>query len=746
MQWNKRKQSGLAFTYMIAGAAALGVLALAAFAIAGALARPSAAVDKLQGSRTILANAVLAIARSVSSDTDSTPLPPMGTVQNGDGYAIPSASGAPQADAWGMPIRYCPWDNGQSNASAGRLAGAVRPTAATPLFALISAGPDQTFSTSCADVKAGTPAGDDLFLIRTLNDYHKDGIGNAWVLSPVDCENSSVPVRDATGAPALCSSSSSRLDLVDTATLKEGQQIAVRKSAKLFIWQGNAWRIAGGVGPGSYPAPAAFVLTDQSMQLCGATLTSNAVQVNGIAAGTPISITSNGSYASSADGVAWSGFSSSVSTISAGSWIKLRASTPMADFGVTSVTLNIGGAEKIWNVSNDVCKCNLPWGGTIDNGQTTTAYNTTSVPFGNLCASEQRSCTLTTLGGTAAYQYGSCYTIAGAACSLPWGATVSHGNASTAYASSTVSYTTGACSSETRNCWNGSLSGTNTKESCTVLPAAACNLPGGGSIVHGASAVAYKNVLEPYGGACQPQTRSCNDGSLSGSYANDSCSVQTGSPCASPLGGTIQPGNSITAWNTTAAYGYACQSETRSCSGPGNLSGSYTAASCQHYRLVSQGYTQYQCWNTSYVDTSGYQTVCSGPVSYVDTSHFEQQCSQGPWVDTSAMECHDKQPLYYWRACNASALFDCWDACRNRPEGADYACNQGCSDANCWQEQECAIVPSGYYAAGSCSNVWVASGYWDYSQQSCSQQWVSDGYWNQDCGNVWVDTSYWVAD
>ena len=54
------------------------------------------------------------------------------------------------------------------------------------------------------------------------------------------------------------------------------------------------------------------------------------------------------------------------------------------------------------------CGCALPWGGTISDGQSVTAYQASSVPLGSTCVSETRACSGTVLSGS--YQYASCTT------------------------------------------------------------------------------------------------------------------------------------------------------------------------------------------------------------------------------------------------------------------------------------------------------------------------------------------------
>ncbi|MES2769057.1 MAG: thrombospondin type-1 domain-containing protein [Bdellovibrionota bacterium] len=70
-----------------------------------------------------------------------------------------------------------------------------------------------------------------------------------------------------------------------------------------------------------------------------------------------------------------------------------------------------------------------------------------------------------------------------------------------------------------------------TSESCSVGPcgSASCALPeslGGGTIAHASTIQAYQVATVPNGQTCAaPQTRTCNNGTLSGSYTYPSCTV-----------------------------------------------------------------------------------------------------------------------------------------------------------------------------------------------------------------------------
>ena len=62
-------------------------------------------------------------------------------------------------------------------------------------------------------------------------------------------------------------------------------------------------------------------------------------------------------------------------------------------------------------------------------------------------------------------------------------------------------------------------------------PVTTCNAPWGGTVANGASITAYSTNVAPYGSSCQPQTRTCSSGALSGSYTAQSCYVAAPANC-----------------------------------------------------------------------------------------------------------------------------------------------------------------------------------------------------------------------
>lgn len=213
-------------------------------------------------------------------------------------------------------------------------------------------------------------------------------------------------------------------------------------------------------------------------------------------------------------------------------------------------------------------------GQTVPSGTTVTAFQNSSTPVGQACVSEVRSCYNGNLSGT--YTYGSCTPGVAASC-LFNGQTVAHGGTITGYLNSTVPYGQ-TCASQIRTCTNGSLSGSYNYISCTVGQGASCLLEGQ-PVADGQTVTAYQNATVPAGQTCVSQMRTCTNGALSGSYEFRACTPNAPMPCTFN-GQSVADGQTIVAYqNSTVQYGQTCVSETRTCNA-GQLSGSYAYASC----------------------------------------------------------------------------------------------------------------------------------------------------------------------
>ncbi len=258
------------------------------------------------------------------------------------------------------------------------------------------------------------------------------------------------------------------------------------------------------------------------------------------------------------------------------------SSAPADSCSSTSETRTCSNGVLSGSYTNQACSngCALPWGGAIANGASVTAYSSSSPADSCSSYSETRICSNGVLSGSNAYQ--TCSSTGTGSCALPWGGTIAHGASVTAYSSSSPA---DSCSSysETRTCSNGVLSGSNTYQTCSST--GSCTLPWGGTIAHGASVTAYSSSAPAGSCSSYSETRTCSNGVLSGSNTYQTCS----NGCTLPWGGSIAHGQMVTAYSsTTSGCASSCSSnsEDRTCNS-GTLSGSYNnqscADTCQYY-------------------------------------------------------------------------------------------------------------------------------------------------------------------
>ena len=178
-------------------------------------------------------------------------------------------------------------------------------------------------------------------------------------------------------------------------------------------------------------------------------------------------------------------------------------------------------------------------------------------------------------------------TLTSASCTTPWGTNVANGGSVTAYQSSSVN-APGVCTSETRTCSNGTLSGSYTNQSCTVLTpdltagntaAAVSNVPGQSesfsasvSNVGNGTASNFPNIFQIDNSDMSATVATVDAGTIaslaagastgiSGSYAFASPGTYNVRACANlntSWGGSItesNSGNNCGAWQTvTVSY------------------------------------------------------------------------------------------------------------------------------------------------------------------------------------------------
>lgn len=223
----------------------------------------------------------------------------------------------------------------------------------------------------------------------------------------------------------------------------------------------------------------------------------------------------------------------------------------------------------------------------IGNGVSLVAFSKRSVNVGEVCSSyaQTRTCTNGMMSGSSNFTYLSCRVDVADSCSLG-GVTVAHGASRTFYKFDTAT-STNSCGgfSQTRTCNDGSLSGSN-EYSKTSCAAGACVLDGA-TFANGSSTAFYFAQNIPASEKCSSyaQTRTCSNGTFSGAvaYKYRTCAPVTSGTCT--LDNTlVANGASATFYSTsTAAIGTSCASalQNRTCTN-GALSGtaSFNRASC----------------------------------------------------------------------------------------------------------------------------------------------------------------------
>ncbi len=163
--------------------------------------------------------------------------------------------------------------------------------------------------------------------------------------------------------------------------------------------------------------------------------------------------------------------------------------------------------------------CSLA-GQEVVSGSSITAYQTATVPYGSTCVSESRVCDNGVLSGS--HGFLDCVGSPPPPDSCLFnGEVILNGASVTAYLTSSVPFGN-TCTSQTRTCTNGVLSRTYAFSSCEVALPLNCTF-NGQTVLHSTSVRAFRTAARDRNGRCRSQDRTCTNGSLSGSYLYNSC-------------------------------------------------------------------------------------------------------------------------------------------------------------------------------------------------------------------------------
>lgn len=222
----RHKQNGNIVALLLAGVAAVAFLSVMGYQVFS-LSSASGQNNLRTQSGSLLSQAAFTLSTE-ATDPDADGIPETAAYTAGagptGGGVIPITSGAPKTDAWGTSIGFCPWDNGSINSSANRITGDNPALQSSVVFAVISAGPDKVFQTTCAQAKAGTVQGDDGMRVMNVSQI-RQGVGGTVYYGD--------PVNDMTALNLLVPASGY--------TPKTGEQRLVKSNNQTWTWNGASW-------------------------------------------------------------------------------------------------------------------------------------------------------------------------------------------------------------------------------------------------------------------------------------------------------------------------------------------------------------------------------------------------------------------------------------------------------------------------------------------------------------------------
>lgn len=170
---SKKKQRGGIFLVVfgaLAIIATIGYIGTTVYtSVVGGMQKTTLVVQ----SSSSLTQAAYTLTTEVGRDASGNPVPlsyTTGTINPVGGGVIPNNSAAPKTDSFSNSIGYCT-GSGTSPSS--------------PVFAIISAGTNKAFDTTCNQALAGTSFGDDKVIVRTVSNILQGVGGTVYYGDPV---------------------------------------------------------------------------------------------------------------------------------------------------------------------------------------------------------------------------------------------------------------------------------------------------------------------------------------------------------------------------------------------------------------------------------------------------------------------------------------------------------------------------------------------------------------------------------
>lgn len=306
------------------------------------------------------------------------------------------------------------------------------------------------------------------------------------------------------------------------------------------------------------------------------------------------------------------------------------------------------------------------------------------------------------------------------------GTPVPDGSSVTAYQTSSVPYGS-TCAQQQRTCSGGVLSGSYTFSSCTVDPGSNCSAIDGIALNHGQSRTFYLRACEDFGNTCSGQTRTCTNGTVSGTYANANCSVVTGSSCTLD-GQTVASGSGRYFYNTTSVpFGQNCDTATyrlyRNCTnGVFDGSSSFNRASCSTAAAAS-------CTKDGITRSHGQTYTFYQAASALTCSGESQTCNNGSWSPNT------NQFASCSLACAAGAVSWSTNCSGNRVQTAHGSNNVVSNTASGYNGSATYACSNGVWQTPTSVSCTSAGGVWvEFATESCWDFYMSNCTPSNNCG------------
>jgi len=398
------------------------------------------------------------------------------------------------SDPWGTEFGYCVWDHGTANTSTGRVVGTSEIEA--PIIAIISAGPNKTFETSCKDYDDPSVTVGDL----------------STIISPNQTGGGDDLVQSYTYEKAVASSQIGSMP--DEACTADTIGQMRYEMGILQICGDSGWEEIGGgdslVGSGLFDHVTNATLSTQ--------YTSNAIVFDNFSGSKTIKAT-NGAI------LLVNGIDRGTSyTLTAGDEVQLRATSAAAPEQMLEFYVEVGAVKRLWRITTrDKTPSNLTITPTIQTnmdvlGPGSPAYgDVAGFIVRNIGEAETGTLIASTLSNTTNFEF---YTGSGSLGDDCGGKTLDYNE--TCFievrpkaSGDTGSYASSLVVSDLVVVVSADLSGSSNGWTCA--------LPWGGMIDSGDDITAYASNNVACGASCAPETRSCASGLLSGSYQYASC-------------------------------------------------------------------------------------------------------------------------------------------------------------------------------------------------------------------------------